>query len=96
MEKACCLVLPPSLKLSREHNDIPMGSLWLWEQRRCEEAAAKPGTCDCEPWELGVKTSSQGSAECGVTETQTRPLCSTRLHLFISSKLQRQAGVPLT
>lgn len=66
MEKARCPVLPPSLKLSREHNDIPMGSLWLWEQRRCEELAAKAGTCDCESWELGVKTSSQGSSEGGV------------------------------
>ena len=66
VEKARCPVLPPSLKLSREHNDIPMGSLWLWEQRRCEELAAKTGTCDCESWELGVKTSSQGSTEGGV------------------------------
>ena len=59
---------------------VPFGS---GNSKRCEELAAKPGTCDCEPWELGVKTSSQGSSECGVTETQTRPLCSIRLHLFI-------------
>ena len=66
VEKARCPVLPPSLKLSMEHNDIPKGSLRLWEQRRCEELAAKTGTSDCESWELGVKTSSQGSTEGGV------------------------------